>query len=112
MLHVIYTLYYGMFRLQVMHRPNFALRGIENQITSEIEAMRIAAEHSKALQEDFYILELLNTAEEGEYARARALGYGNMRYNRNYWVLHYTNVYLQLRSLCYMEPSQCQRYRL
>ncbi|CAE8600000.1 unnamed protein product, partial [Polarella glacialis] len=56
------------FAVKVMHRPNFTLRGIERQIESEIEAMRLAAELSRDQdQEELYIVRLFDVAEDGEY---------------------------------------------
>jgi len=55
------------FAVKVMHRPNFALRGIECQISAEIEAMAKAAQRSRELQEDLYILQLLDSTNEGEF---------------------------------------------
>lgn len=54
------------FAVKVMHRPNFAMRGIECQISAEIEAMAKAA-RSRKLQEDLYILQLLDSTNEGEF---------------------------------------------
>jgi len=55
------------YAVKVMHRPNFALRGIECQIHSEITAMKKAAYRSEELKEDLHILKLLDVTEEGEY---------------------------------------------
>eukprot|EP00930_Biecheleria_cincta_P025710 TRINITY_DN18253_c0_g1_i1.p1 TRINITY_DN18253_c0_g1~~TRINITY_DN18253_c0_g1_i1.p1 ORF type:complete len:878 (-),score=158.25 TRINITY_DN18253_c0_g1_i1:285-2918(-) len=55
------------YAVKVMHRPNFALRGIEKQIEAEIEAMRLAAELSRDTKEELYIVKLLDVVEEGEY---------------------------------------------
>ncbi|CAJ1380197.1 unnamed protein product [Effrenium voratum] len=55
------------FAVKVMHRPNFAMRGIERQIEAEIEAMRLAAGLARDLKEEIHILRLLDVCEEGEY---------------------------------------------
>eukprot|EP00930_Biecheleria_cincta_P070509 TRINITY_DN58147_c0_g1_i1.p1 TRINITY_DN58147_c0_g1~~TRINITY_DN58147_c0_g1_i1.p1 ORF type:complete len:812 (-),score=125.05 TRINITY_DN58147_c0_g1_i1:190-2625(-) len=55
------------FAVKVMHRPNFALRGIERQIEAEIEAMRLASELSRDTKEELFILKLLDVVEEGEF---------------------------------------------
>lgn len=55
------------YAVKVMHRPNFALRGIERQIEAEIEAMRLAAELARDTKEELYIVRFLDVVEEGEY---------------------------------------------
>lgn len=55
--------------VKVMHRPNFALRGIEKQIGAEISAMRAAADKAARshAREEGHIVWLLDVAEEHEY---------------------------------------------
>jgi len=55
------------FAVKVMHRLNFALRGIECQIGAEIGAMQTAARRSQELKDDLHILRLLDFTEEGDY---------------------------------------------
>jgi len=58
------------FAVKVMHRPNFALRGIEKQIEAEISAMRLAADAADAAhdeQSEGHIVRLLDVAEEYDY---------------------------------------------
>mmetsp|Transcript_7179 Transcript_7179/g.20179 ORF Transcript_7179/g.20179 Transcript_7179/m.20179 type:complete len:824 (+) Transcript_7179:54-2525(+) len=55
------------FAVKVMHRPNFALRGIEKQIEAEITAMRMAAEASLNGHSEGHIVQLLDVAEECDY---------------------------------------------
>eukprot|EP00747_Dinoflagellata_sp_TGD_P212053 gnl/TRDRNA2_/TRDRNA2_85190_c0_seq1.p1 gnl/TRDRNA2_/TRDRNA2_85190_c0~~gnl/TRDRNA2_/TRDRNA2_85190_c0_seq1.p1 ORF type:complete len:1077 (+),score=171.38 gnl/TRDRNA2_/TRDRNA2_85190_c0_seq1:124-3231(+) len=54
------------FALKIMHRPNFALRGIERQIEAEVHAMRLAADDVEPGVED-HIVSLVDVVEENEY---------------------------------------------
>jgi len=55
------------FAVKVMHRPNFAMRGIEKQIDYEILAMRLAAEARQESGTEVHIVRLLDVAEEYDY---------------------------------------------
>lgn len=55
------------FAVKVMHRPNFAMRGIEKQIDYEILAMRLAAEARQESDTEVHIVRLLDVAEEYDY---------------------------------------------
>jgi len=57
------------FAVKVMHRPNFAMRGIEKQIDLEIGAMRAATakEDTCPDAEGHHVLRLLDVAEDCEY---------------------------------------------
>jgi aurora kinase len=55
------------FAVKVMHRPNFALRGIEKQIDQEIRAMQLATEDAIKAQAENHIVRLRDWVEEGEY---------------------------------------------
>eukprot|EP00425_Heterocapsa_triquetra_P011150 CAMPEP_0195154118 /NCGR_PEP_ID=MMETSP0448-20130528/183489_1 /TAXON_ID=66468 /ORGANISM="Heterocapsa triquestra, Strain CCMP 448" /LENGTH=880 /DNA_ID=CAMNT_0040192889 /DNA_START=32 /DNA_END=2674 /DNA_ORIENTATION=- len=63
------------YAVKVMHRPNFALRGIERQIDSEIDAMRAAAGVLNVVQlydvaeEWEYVFMLMELCEEGDLLR-------------------------------------------
>uniref|UniRef100_A0A7S0AMT4 Protein kinase domain-containing protein n=1 Tax=Pyrodinium bahamense TaxID=73915 RepID=A0A7S0AMT4_9DINO len=58
---------YECFAVKVMHRPNFALRGIEKQIEAEIQAMRMAADAAQDGRMEGHIVQLLDVAEEYDY---------------------------------------------
>lgn len=58
---------YECFAVKVMHRPNFALRGIEKQIEAEITAMRMAAEAAENSNSEGHIVQLLDVTEECDY---------------------------------------------
>uniref|UniRef100_A0A7S1RGK3 Protein kinase domain-containing protein n=1 Tax=Alexandrium catenella TaxID=2925 RepID=A0A7S1RGK3_ALECA len=55
------------FAVKVMHRPNFALRGIEKQIENEITAMRMASEVADSGHSEGNIVQLLEYTEECDY---------------------------------------------
>lgn len=55
------------FAVKVMHRPNYALRGIEKQIGAEILAMRLAAEAAEEGKSEGHIVQLLDAVEEYDY---------------------------------------------
>jgi len=57
------------FAVKVMHRPNFAMRGIEQQIDLEVGAMLAAAarEDRRCDNEGHHVLRLYNVTEENDY---------------------------------------------
>ncbi|CAE7214908.1 CUV [Symbiodinium pilosum] len=56
------------YAVKVMHRPNFAMRNIECQIDSEIEAMRRGTTLSRDLEDaETYLLRLLDDTQDGDY---------------------------------------------
>mmetsp|Transcript_12231 Transcript_12231/g.22624 ORF Transcript_12231/g.22624 Transcript_12231/m.22624 type:complete len:1055 (-) Transcript_12231:71-3235(-) len=55
------------FAVKVMHRPNFALRGIEKQISNEIAAMDRAVSIAHECAVEAHVVHLLDVTEEGNF---------------------------------------------
>mmetsp|Transcript_10126 Transcript_10126/g.22998 ORF Transcript_10126/g.22998 Transcript_10126/m.22998 type:complete len:1047 (+) Transcript_10126:67-3207(+) len=55
------------FAVKVMHRPNFALRGIEKQISNEIAAMDRAVSIAHECGVEAHVVHLLDVTEEGNF---------------------------------------------